>query len=188
MAAAVAQGRLRALLRPLAWTLAPGGGSRRLAADLPRHMLPGAYPKTPEEEAAAAKKYNLILQDYKTYPDDGVGCGDYPKLPDKSAQERDPWYEWDFPELRRNFGEPLHRNFDLFVRTRVDTSPTHVSWHIMKRYLFGFLAIMLVMSILGEIFPAYQPVMPKQFPYDKVYLENRDSSDTEPLSLKHYEM
>lgn len=33
--------------------------------------------------------------------------GDYPKLPDRSAHERDPWYEWDHPDLRRNWGEPV---------------------------------------------------------------------------------
>uniref|UniRef100_A0A7N5J8G7 NADH dehydrogenase [ubiquinone] 1 beta subcomplex subunit 8, mitochondrial n=1 Tax=Ailuropoda melanoleuca TaxID=9646 RepID=A0A7N5J8G7_AILME len=161
MAAAVTQGRLRALLRPLTWPLKPGDGSRRLASDLPKHMLPGAYPKTSKEQAVAAKKYNLTLEDYKTYADDGMGYGDYPKLPDQSAQERNPWYEWDYPELRRNFGEPLHRNFDLFVRVRVDTSPTHVSWHIMKRYFWGFIGIMIVMALVGEMFPAYQPVYPE---------------------------
>uniref|UniRef100_A0A8C6XZR9 NADH:ubiquinone oxidoreductase subunit B8 n=1 Tax=Naja naja TaxID=35670 RepID=A0A8C6XZR9_NAJNA len=158
MASVVARGRLCALRRPFAWPLTPGDGSRRFASDLPKHLLPGSYPKTPQEQAAAAKKYNLTLEDYQTYADDGVGYGDYPKLPDQSSQEKNPWYEWDYPELRRNFGEPLHRNFDLFVRTRVDTSPTPVPWHIMKMYFWGFIGIMLVMGVVGEIFPVYQPV------------------------------
>lgn len=33
--------------------------------------------------------------------------GDYPKLPDRSQQERDPWYEWDHPDLRLNWGETV---------------------------------------------------------------------------------
>ncbi|XP_070802110.1 NADH dehydrogenase [ubiquinone] 1 beta subcomplex subunit 8, mitochondrial [Pituophis catenifer annectens] len=188
MAVAVNGVRLRALLRQLAWPLTPGNGSRRLASHLPKHLLPGTYPKTPEEQAAAAKKYNLTLEDYKTYADDGLGYGDYPRLPDQSAQEKNPWYEWDYPDLRRNFGEALHRNFDLYVRTRVDTSPTIISWHIMKRYFWGFIGIMLGMGLVGEVFPAYQPVGPKQFPYHNVYLENRTNHNIEPLSEKHYEI
>ncbi|XP_063163666.1 NADH dehydrogenase [ubiquinone] 1 beta subcomplex subunit 8, mitochondrial [Candoia aspera] len=184
--AAAARGRLRALLRPVAWPLPPVDSCRRLASDLPKHLLPGSYPKTSKEWAAAAKKYNLTLEDYKTYADDGVGYGDYPKLPDQSLHERNPWYDWDQPELRRNFGEPLHRNFDLFVRTRVDTSPTPVSWHIMKTYFWGFLGIMLVMFSLGEIFPTYPPVAPKQYPYGN--LENRGDPNTEPVKIKHYEI
>ncbi|XP_018428430.1 PREDICTED: NADH dehydrogenase [ubiquinone] 1 beta subcomplex subunit 8, mitochondrial-like [Nanorana parkeri] len=56
-----------------------GGGwlvpysSVRAAHDLPSHLMPGPYPKTPEEMAAAAKKYNLPLADYKPYPDEGMG-------------------------------------------------------------------------------------------------------------------
>ena len=40
--------------------------------------------------------------------------GDYPKLADRSQHERDPWYKWDHPDLRRNWGEPVRR---LFVHT-----------------------------------------------------------------------
>lgn len=42
---------------------------------------PGPYPKTPEERAAAAKKYGLTMEEYQPYPED-QGYGDYPKLPD----------------------------------------------------------------------------------------------------------
>lgn len=33
----------------------------------------GPYPKTPEERAAAAKKYNMTVEDYEPYPDNGEG-------------------------------------------------------------------------------------------------------------------
>ncbi|CAG2163376.1 unnamed protein product [Oppiella nova] len=45
-----------------------------------RDWKPGQYPKTQEEREAAAKKYNLIPEDYEPYPE-GSGYGDYPKLP-----------------------------------------------------------------------------------------------------------
>lgn len=33
----------------------------------------GPYPKTPEEIAAAAKKYNMTVADYEPYADKGEG-------------------------------------------------------------------------------------------------------------------
>uniref|UniRef100_A0A6P8QC34 NADH dehydrogenase [ubiquinone] 1 beta subcomplex subunit 8, mitochondrial-like n=1 Tax=Geotrypetes seraphini TaxID=260995 RepID=A0A6P8QC34_GEOSA len=83
----------------------------RAASGISKDMLPGSYPKTPKEREAAAKKYNLRLEDYEPYPDDGMGFGDYPKLPEKSQQERDPWYSWDHTDLRRNWGEPMPKQF-----------------------------------------------------------------------------
>lgn len=43
------------------------------ASHITKDMLPGPYPKTPEERAAAAKKYNMRVEDYEPYPDDGMG-------------------------------------------------------------------------------------------------------------------
>ncbi|KAI4900932.1 hypothetical protein NFI96_001830 [Prochilodus magdalenae] len=134
-------------------------GMRRLrGSHFPQDALPGPHPQTPEERAAAAKKYNLMLEDYQPYPDDGKGFGDYPMLPNRSQQERDPWYKWDHPDLRRNWGEPIHWDFDMFIRNRVDTSPSPVDWSTMSKTLLGFLGFMLLMFGLGEVFPSYQPV------------------------------
>lgn len=69
---------------------------------------PGPYPKTKEEREAAAKKYGLHPSEYEPYPDDGLGHGDYPKLPDIAVEERDPFYPWDYPDAKRNFGEPVN--------------------------------------------------------------------------------
>lgn len=50
-------------------------------------MLPGPYPKTPEERAAAAKKYNMRVEDYEPYPDDGMGWD--------TAGRLTPWQWWE---------------------------------------------------------------------------------------------
>lgn len=42
-----------------------------------RDVLPGPYPHIAEERAAAAKKYNLRLEDYQPHPDDGQGLVTY---------------------------------------------------------------------------------------------------------------
>lgn len=67
----------------------------------------GKYPETEEERKAAAKKYGMHPSEYQPYPDDGMGFGDYPKLKDIPVERRDPYYPWDMPELKRNFGDPV---------------------------------------------------------------------------------
>ncbi|GCC21685.1 NADH dehydrogenase [ubiquinone] 1 beta subcomplex subunit 8, mitochondrial [Chiloscyllium punctatum] len=160
----------------------------RAASSISKDMLPGPHPRTPEERAQAAKKYNMRVEDYEPYPDDGMGFGDYPKLPDRSQQERDPWYTWDEPDLRRNWGEPMHWDFDMYIRNRVDTSPNPVDWNTMVKTLGGFVGFMLFMFFLGELFPSYQPVAPKQYPYNNLYLENGGEPDKEVPEVKNYKI
>ncbi|KAM4851636.1 NADH dehydrogenase [ubiquinone] 1 beta subcomplex subunit 8, mitochondrial [Thomomys bottae] len=173
-------------LQRSARSLVPLGA--RTAFHMSKDMMPGPYPKTPAERAAAAKKYNMRVEDYEPYPDDGMGYGDYPKLPDRSQQERDPWYEWDHPDLRTNWGEPLHWDLDMYIRSRVDTTPTPVSWDIMYKQLFGFIAFMVFMFWIGDVFPSYQPVGPKQYPYNNLYLERGGDPTKEPEPVIHYDI
>nr|BAN20972.1 NADH-ubiquinone oxidoreductase ashi subunit [Riptortus pedestris] len=109
---------------------------------------PKKYPQTEEERLAAAKKYGLLPQEYEPTPDDGQGSGDYPHLKEFSVEARDPFYPWDFPEYRRNFGEVLHQDANLFTEDRynVNMRPRYplslqmaaflgvigVSWWLMK--------------------------------------------------------
>jgi len=79
-----------------------------MLTDWNRDWMPGPYPKTLEERAEAAKKYNMRLEDYEPFPDDGMGYGDYPKLPVVSAAARDPYEDYDIPEQRRNYNEPVN--------------------------------------------------------------------------------
>ncbi|ELW49354.1 NADH dehydrogenase [ubiquinone] 1 beta subcomplex subunit 8, mitochondrial [Tupaia chinensis] len=114
--------------------------------------------------------------------------GDYPKLPDHSQQERDPWYDWDHSDLRMNWGEPIHWDLDMYIRNRVDTSPTPVSWNVMCKHLFGFVAFMMFMFWLGENYPSYLPAGPKQYPYNDLYLERGGDPTKEPEPVVHYEI
>lgn len=61
----------------------------------------------------------------------GAGYGDYPRLEEKPIEQRDIYYPYDFPEMRRNFQEPV----SLFVCTCRLT----VVWMIkMKNFLESF--------------------------------------------------
>lgn len=75
--------------------------------DWNKDYKPAPFPQTDAERAAAAKKYNLLPEEYKPYADTGMGYGDYPQLPDKPTESRDPYYPYDYPELKRNFNEPV---------------------------------------------------------------------------------
>lgn len=86
-------------------------GLSGLLADWNKDFKPGKYPETEAERVAAAKKYNMHPDEYQPYPDDGEGYGDYPKLPDQPVEMKDPYYPYDFPELKRNFNEPVSAKF-----------------------------------------------------------------------------
>lgn len=85
-----------------------------LVPDWNKDWKPGPYPQTPEERAAAAKKYGLLPEDYEPFPDNhDTSRGDYPNLPDIGATARDPEESYDFPYLRRNYGEPVRPPLSL---------------------------------------------------------------------------
>ncbi|CAH0558706.1 unnamed protein product [Brassicogethes aeneus] len=126
---------------------------------------PGPYPKSEEEMAAAAKKYGLTRSEYKPYPDDGQGAGDYPNMPLVSADSKDPFYPWDNPELKRNFNEPLHREFDLMREDRYDVS-AKLRWP-MWIYWAQFLGVMagcFAVYALAERVKMFPAVIPRQYP------------------------
>lgn len=77
------------------------------------------YPKTKEERERAAKKYNLIIEDYEPYPEE-EGWGDYPNLKCIGAYNKD-WYE-DYDDLleHRYYGEPIEFDADLYYWERID--------------------------------------------------------------------
>uniref|UniRef100_A0A8D8TRN1 NADH dehydrogenase [ubiquinone] 1 beta subcomplex subunit 8, mitochondrial n=1 Tax=Cacopsylla melanoneura TaxID=428564 RepID=A0A8D8TRN1_9HEMI len=73
--------------------------------------LPGKRPQTEEEHKKAAKRYNMLPEEYEPQPDDGLATGDYPHLPTSHLDDRDPFYPWDYPLLRTNYGEALPDDF-----------------------------------------------------------------------------
>ena len=84
-----------------------------------RDWKPGPPPKTAEERAAAARKYNLIPEDYQV-ADEEEGYGDYPKLPPVGMDARDPYEDMDYYYWRQNYGETLHTDADAFTADRHD--------------------------------------------------------------------
>lgn len=131
-----------------------------------KDWMPGPPPKTPEERAAAARRYNLIPEDYDTYPEEDA-WGDYPKLPMVGMDARDPYDDWDHHYYRRNYGEPLHHQYDMMTAQRNDPNARwpYPGWHMALQ----FIGMMTVFYVIYEIFEYFdlricQQVKPKQFP------------------------
>ena len=93
---------------------------RGMASPAPWNYLwkPGPYPIDEEERRAAAKKYGMIYEDYKPNEEEDAMMGDYPCLPIEPAAEKNALYEWDCPEYRRNYGEPLQEEWWKYQEIR----------------------------------------------------------------------
>ncbi|KAK9746161.1 NADH-ubiquinone oxidoreductase ASHI subunit (CI-ASHI or NDUFB8) [Popillia japonica] len=126
---------------------------------------PLPYPKTQSEREAAAAKYGLSISEYQVYPDDGTGLGDYPVVSTVSAAQRDAFYPWDYPETRKNYGEPIHKDFDMICEERYDVDAKHripgwLQWFQFIAVLGGFFSIQYLMDRC-KMFPGQ---LPKQYP------------------------
>ncbi|VVC92373.1 NADH dehydrogenase [ubiquinone] 1 beta subcomplex subunit 8, mitochondrial [Leptidea sinapis] len=127
---------------------------------------PGPYPKTPEERAAAAKKYGMLIEEYQPYPEE-MGYGDYPKLPDIGADSKDPHYPYDSPELKRNFNEPLNVRSEIIGEDRYDISfkPRIPVWQ-QYTWFFGTIGGFTLGYYYLNNFKFGRPVIAKQYPKD----------------------
>lgn len=129
---------------------------------------PGKYPQTPEERKAAAKKYNLRAEDYSPHADDGLAPGDYPKVKPYYDGYKDADTNWDFYPHRRNYGEPLEWNQEVYRDGFVDPDEEkyyyRMSFKKMGAILFGSFTTFAFLIYLGEQFKTFPPMMSKQMP------------------------
>ncbi|KAI8429643.1 hypothetical protein MSG28_000224 [Choristoneura fumiferana] len=130
---------------------------------------PGPYPVTPEQRAAAAKKYGLSIEEYQPYPEH-MGYGDYPKMPDIGADSKDPFYPYDQPELKRNFNEPMHARGEIFGEDRYDISmrPRFPVWY-QALWFFGVLGGCFTLYFYLENYKMGRPVTIKQYPHEGTF-------------------
>jgi len=131
---------------------------------------PGPYPKTEKERLAAAKKYGLLPEEYEPHPDDGLGFGDYPKLPDIGQDSKSEYVPWDCPEHNRNFGEIMHVHADMWGSDKGDPNyrerARFPDWQkVLSLFVtvFGLGGVMLSGNYWCK---TYRQLMPKQWPAD----------------------
>lgn len=114
----------------------------RKAASLANEL--GPYPKTEAERIRAAKKYNLIPEDYQPYPEE-EGFGDYPNLKPIGQYYRDRYCDYDDPMEYRHYGEVYHRDYDLLVWERDNTGDNdkvQVNPWARLAYFLGLIALL----------------------------------------------
>ncbi|KAI7898383.1 uncharacterized protein BX663DRAFT_525119 [Cokeromyces recurvatus] len=89
--------------------------------------------------------------------------GDYPNLPRKSAQARGPYGWWD-PQDKRNFGETVHEEDELFGVWAPDLH--HYSPYKAAAQLA--LAASIFVGFTGLIYMTYpeKPAVPRTYPYN----------------------
>ena len=128
--------------------------------------MPGPYPKTEEERLAAAKKYGMIPEDYRPFPDDGYGLGDYPDLGHFSGNSRSGQLWWDDEDDKRNFGAPVQYDFFYTKDVGVDTEahkyplPPEYAFLATLAWVGGFFFMFWILSN----YPVFGPVSEKQLP------------------------
>jgi hypothetical protein len=63
----------------------------------------------------------MLPEDYVQYDpvtEADMMCGDYPKLPVQAEMHKDPFYPWDDPRNKRNYGEPMQENWSANTEER----------------------------------------------------------------------
>ncbi|XP_059177018.1 NADH dehydrogenase [ubiquinone] 1 beta subcomplex subunit 8, mitochondrial-like [Physella acuta] len=145
---------------------------------------PGPLPRTPEERAAAAKKFGLRPEDYNVLADGDLE--EYPHLPAVSSQWRDPFEDYEFAADRRNYGEPVHADRDIVGLDQLDRNDhgRYSYGEVFVRFLAIFAGFVAAHTLL-EPYPYFLPQMPKQYPFNNLYLERGGDPSLEP-EVKHY--
>ena len=137
----------------------------RQASAWHRDWKPAEFPQSEEEKKAAARKYGLIPSDYKAFPDDGLGLGDYPDLPKNGMANRDPYERWDFPARKRNYGEPMHWMQDFMAEFLWNPNfKPPVSWSWMIGW-FGGAILLTGLAVYYNPLRVPKAYKPKQYPF-----------------------
>ncbi|XP_078052847.1 NADH:ubiquinone oxidoreductase subunit ASHI [Augochlora pura] len=124
--------------------------------------VPGPTPKTEWARRRAAAKYNMHPNEY--IPSGKLG--DYPKLPTIGVEAKDPYYPWDFPSLRRNYGEVIHPGFDMMGEDRFAYG-VRVPYNYYKCSAIFVVLYIFMIFIVPNITPKTKPVfVDKQLPFD----------------------
>ncbi|XP_075216579.1 NADH:ubiquinone oxidoreductase subunit ASHI [Lycorma delicatula] len=152
----------------------------RSAGHWNKDWMPGPYPETKEQRDAAAKKYNLLPEEYEPFPE-GTSIhsyGDYPKLPDISAVNKDIYYPWDYVRERKNYGEPMHNRSIYYIEDRVDSlldKKLRYSKIVMFLWIVGGVSFIAVLPFLP--IQIFLPVTARQMPKEGVIHYSYDPVD-----------
>uniref|UniRef100_A0A131Z5P9 NADH dehydrogenase (Ubiquinone) 1 beta subcomplex subunit 8 n=1 Tax=Rhipicephalus appendiculatus TaxID=34631 RepID=A0A131Z5P9_RHIAP len=152
---------------------APVITSCRSAGYWNKDWRPGPTPQTEEEMRAAAKKYKMLYEDYKVRAEsEGLTWGDYPKIPTVTSASRDPEEDYDFPTMKRNYGEPINIYADAYTPERLDLKrhqvPIRKQLATFLGVVFGLWYLMTFFDRPGLAFKYSPDMIPEEMPHDGV--------------------
>lgn len=133
----------------------------------------GPWPRTKKERERAARKYNLIPEDYEPF-EELEAWGDYPKLPVVGAYNRD-WYE-DFDDIweMHTYGEPMEISYDITRWGGIDPlSGEKPGWKLKENFAL-FTVVVLFAPVTKWIFDHFEIRHNQNFKQDKVLKELMD--------------
>jgi NADH dehydrogenase (ubiquinone) 1 beta subcomplex subunit 8 len=115
--------------------------------------------------------------------DPGLRLGDYPVLPWRSAQLNKQTGWWDNQD-RRDKETPLHEEDDalnVWMFDAVECNGIYTKWEALGQLTVAFtiLGFLIYLSYLYDA-PSRNPAVPRQFPYDNLYLERGGDPDRPP--------
>lgn len=147
---------------------------------------PRTWPDTEEKRVASARKYGLRPGDYKPLPIDAC-LGEYPDLGLVTYDMRDPFENYcDDYGYRRNFGEPMDKDFMRYVPCRICYTGTEKMTSAQASWkLFRFTFYIIFATYFAKYFPlrTFLPMKPKQYAYD---FDKAGASDPRNFPLTHY--
>ncbi|GBL53899.1 hypothetical protein AVEN_6522-1, partial [Araneus ventricosus] len=82
------------------------------------------------------------------------GIGDYPKFEKFHMESRNPFAPYDYPELKRNYGEPLHPDYDICIEDKVNFQTKYWTppWKMLL-YVVSGVTIYSTLILYGEFNP-----------------------------------
>lgn len=93
--------------------------------------------------------------------------GAYQNPPIQLAQDKDPYGKYDFPQLRRNFNEPLHSDEDLYDIWSPDyMQPVSDATALKHNAIFFSLFFGVAAAVAFFELNPEKPAMPRSFPYN----------------------
>ncbi|THD23484.1 NADH dehydrogenase ubiquinone 1 beta [Fasciola hepatica] len=131
---------------------------------------PAPYPCTKAQREAAAKRYGVLLSDYKPFENDGLAPGDYPDLRPFCESNRDPWEHYDYYPVKRNYNEPVPFYYEFYSEAGADPDMQHTLffgeplWRILLKSLI-LPAVIAFVLWGGSCYPIFPPEKAKQFPF-----------------------
>lgn len=135
----------------------------RAAARLLRPSLGGVRCLTTETTITDQATGRVIKLTDPAHPE----LADYPNVKPELAQNKDPYAKYDFPQLRRNYGDKLNINDDMYDMWSPDYFQFVSDKTALKHNAIFFSTILALAAgiYFFELNPE-KPAMPRSFPYN----------------------